>query len=265
MNHGESQLEIDLYTPMLDKDIRVFLELRKSITRFLKHPIGNHFVVGPDSVALRKMCESEGCIFVEESSLLGITPDDLKPYLTGLSSDRSGWLFQQLLKLSCDKVSDKSAILVLDADTVFVSNVRFEKNGRFLLEYTDGYMECYDHATHKLLNDRATIAYSFVCHHMLMHREHLVSLRESLEKDAGCSWIDRILNAMPPNSFQPFSEYELFANYVLKFFRRSYFLEYWFNTTENLRRDFSLDSVVAKYGHSHRTVSLHYYQRAEDC
>ena len=75
---------------------------------------------------------SLACEVVDEQDVLPIRRDDID-YQFG-SVDRSGWLFQQLLKLSADTISSSDHVLVLDADTVMIRPQSFHvrRQGRAL-------------------------------------------------------------------------------------------------------------------------------------
>ena len=45
-----------------------------------------------------------------------------------LEHDRSGWIFQQLLKLNWNGISEKKYCLIFDADTILIRNHLFIKN-----------------------------------------------------------------------------------------------------------------------------------------
>jgi hypothetical protein len=209
-----SDLKVDLFTPMILKDAQVFRFAVRHVRRFLQHPIGEHYVAGPDSPEIRALCKELGCVFVPEEEVVGFGLDRLMPIWNGQNRSRAGWLLQQFLKLNCDAVSDANAILVLDADTVFVSNVALEDAGSYVLQYNDGYMECYDHSTIRLLGTARLSSFSFVCHHMLMQRRLLQAFREELESRFGKSWIDVIIENIRPGDFQALSEYELYGNFA---------------------------------------------------
>jgi hypothetical protein len=256
-----SEVPLDLFTPLIMKDAQVFRFCVRHARRFLQHPVGRHYVAGPDTSELRELCDELGCVFVPEEEVIGFGVDRLAPIWGGRNRSRAGWLLQQFLKLNCDTVTGSDNILVLDADTVFVSNVAFETNGRYLLQYNDGYMEDYDRATMNLLGAARLSSFSFVCHHMLLQRRLLRALRADLESRHGKPWYEAIIDHVPPGDFQPFSEYELYGNFAARQEPAGHFLEYWFNIAGQLDPEMDFEAYFERFRSTHRTVSLHYYAR----
>lgn len=261
---GESGLEIDLFTPLVSKDIDVFRYCARFAAMRVAHPIRRHYVAGPEEPALRDVCRELGCTFVPEAELLGF---DLQGLLdrcnSGQRFERAGWLYQQLLKLAVDRLAgDLQACLVLDGDTVFVSPVAFEENGRFILNITDGYAAEYDPSTSKLLGSKRLSSFSFVAHHMLFRMNLLRGLHEHLEQRFKLPWIDAILQNLDLKSFFPLSEYELYANWALMQDRKHHKVEYWHNQAVQLPMDRErIESLLQPLEGKKKTVSLHHYNR----
>lgn len=261
IENRRSSLKVDLFTPLIMKDEQVFRFSVESVRRFLQHPIGKHYVAGPDSPEIRALCADLGCHFIPEEAVLGFGIERLEPIWDGKNRSRAGWLLQQFLKLAADTVCESDSILVMDADTVFVSNVVLEHDGNFILQYNDGYMECYDHSTIGLLGTAHLSPFSFVCHHMLMQRRLLRAFRDDLEARHGKSWVDVIIDHVPPGDFQPLSEFELYGNFASMREPSAHRFEYWFNQTAELDAEMDFAGLFAELGKTRRTVSLHYYAR----
>lgn len=258
-----SKLVLDLFTPFIWKDADVFRHTVEKARQHLRHPLGTHYVVGPSAEAakIRVLCRELGCEFVEEESVLGYGADRLKPYFANLKHCRAGWAYQQLLKLNADRVARSDAVLVLDADTIFVSDMAFERDGRFLLQYSEGYMECYDATTMRILGLPTLNSLSFVCHHMLMRGRLLEQLRADIESRHGARWDEAVMKGMESGSDQPLSEYEIYGNFAMKHWPQEHRLEYWFNLSLAFEDDMDLMSVLKRCGEDYRTVSLHSYRR----
>ncbi len=256
-----SEVPLDLFTPFLDKDAAVFRHTVRKAREHLNHPLGKHYVVGPSSPKTIALCAELECEFVPEEEVLGFGVAKLEPLFAGSEHKRAGWVYQQLLKLSADKVATSDAILVLDADTVFVSDMTFERDGRYLLQYSEGFMDCYDAATMNILGAPTLNSFSFVCHHMVMRRCLLEALKTHIEQVNGMPWIDAVIRAVDPHSAQPLSEYELYGNFALQERPQEHFLEYWFNASLSVDVEEDCEAVFRRYGQDHRTVSLHSYRQ----
>ncbi len=260
---SQRDLAIDLFTPLVPKDIDVFRYSAAYARKYVRHPIRKHFVVGPESRDLLDLCKELGCDFVPEAELLGFDLEGLIERCNdGQPFERAGWLYQQLLKLSVNQLSDREACLILDGDTVFVSPVAFEENGRFILNITDGYAAEYDPSTSKLLGSKRLSSFSFVAHHMLFRMNLLRGLHEHLEQRFKLPWIDAILQNLDLKSFFPLSEYELYANWALMQDRKHHKVEYWHNEAVQLPMDRErIESLLQPLEGKKKTVSLHHYNR----
>ena len=137
------------------------------------------------------------------------------------NAERSGWYFQQLLKLYAPLVipNISSNVLILDADTIFLKAVSFlnEKNGGLYNPGRENNSHYFNHAS-KLLPSfrRYSKRLSGISHHMLFQRpviEHLFSLVES--HHALPFW-KAFCSAVNPGHFSGASEYEIYFNFVFQ-------------------------------------------------
>lgn len=75
-----------------------------------------------------EFCRTKGCTFIDENTVLPITKKDI--HYRSRTWERSGWLFQQLLKLNGDKLCTADYFLVIDADTVLITPTVFGRTAR---------------------------------------------------------------------------------------------------------------------------------------
>lgn len=142
-----------------------------------------------------------------------------KKFLSGHS--RSGWIYQQLLKLySAFVIPDISSnVLVLDADTIFLNPVSFRTSSGEGL-YNPGFQSHHPYFEHmqRLIPGlkRISSKYSGIANYMLFQRAVLQDLLSTIESihhieawKAFCRCIDhQHLN------FSSMSEYEIYFNFV---------------------------------------------------
>lgn len=261
-----SDLPIDIFTPLLTKDLPVFRQSARYARKNIKHPIKNHFVVGPETPELVQACREEGCVFVPEAEVLGMSLQEFKNvFRGGQSFERAGWLYQQFLKLSADNISDCEAVLILDGDTVFVSPVTFEYKGRYVVETADGFAAEYDIPTSKLLGTSKLSPFSFVSHHLLFRKKLLASLKQDLERRFNHPWVQAIGYNLDYENFFPFSEYQLYGNWAILHAPREHILSHWRNEALKLPTDVSLiESMLAKKVGIRKSISLHHYLRVRE-
>lgn len=140
-----------------------------------------------------------------------------------LKKNRAGWLLQQLLKLYAFEVIPNlsSNVLLLDADTVFLSEVSFmnERGGSaFHPSFREYHLPYFRHGR-KLLPGfhRLHPEFSGISHHMLIQKSVVENLFRDVEKEHNkpfwqvfCALVDKkdIYHAGA-------SEYELYFNYAL--------------------------------------------------
>lgn len=134
--------------------------------------------------------------------------------------NRTGWIYQQLLKLYAPFVIPdiSSNVLIIDADVIFLKPVSFiDEKGFALYNFGAEYTPEYFAFGNRLLPGFKKVfpKYSGICHHMLMQRSILEKLFKTIETVHGCEpWVAICRCIDHKNIFAPFSEYELYFNYV---------------------------------------------------
>lgn len=246
---------IDIVIVAIEKDLATLPHVISSAKEFILHPIGDVFIVSPRSKAITELCAATGCISIDEESILNTRLEDINFHVLGL--DRSGWIFQQLLKLSVDKISDKRYALVVDADTVFVSPQVFVRDGKIVLNTSDERHEPYSKMI-RVLTGKNAFNVSFVCHHILFDREILSELKENISQRMGMHWESCILDSMDRSLISPFSEYELYGNYILNELDSDEFvLEYWYNRSVSIDMLGNLEQLTKMSTGKFKTLSFH--------
>lgn len=255
-----SELPIEIVIPAIERDQEVLELLIDSIRLHIKHPIKKIHVVSPESDSLRSMCKDKDCEFVLENSFLDIKLEDIDYKVNGLN--RAGWLFQQLIKLGADKFVDTENYLVLDADTVFVRDQVFESEGRLLLELSDESHTPYYHTYSKLTGEAAESPFSFVCHHMLINKTILKSLKEKIEKTTNMPWYRAICTLADREhpAASGFSEYETYGNYAYSNYADKIKLEYWYNLSLKRSEIINFNHLKSLYKKRYKTISFQYYK-----
>jgi hypothetical protein len=142
---------------------------------------------------------------------------------------KTGWYYQQLLKLYVSKVCNFNNVLVLDSDTMFLRPTEFCIGDKsfFNVSSENGlpYYECMEKLVPGL---KKQTEFSGVSHHMILQKDILDSLHETIEGIHKMTCWEAILNcsmgefktvpqgATVSNGTGRFSEYELYFNYILK-------------------------------------------------
>jgi glycosyltransferase involved in cell wall biosynthesis len=246
---------LDILIPLAAKDVSTFKLVIGSIRRNLRHPIGQVFVVGPALEEIKSACSETGCVFKDENTVLPITKEDIQYTVNGV--DRSGWLFQQLIKLNGRKVCDLEEFLALDADTILACPQVFKANGQTVFLHSDEHHTPYYQAYWDLFGRNTSTPLSFVAHQMLFNRGRLLEMQGELETRHGKPWYQAILSTIDTNELSAFSEFEIYGHWMLQIHPAEVRREYWFNRAVP-RREISLLAVTEEIPGC-RSVSCHSY------
>ncbi|USB33781.1 DUF6492 family protein [Paenibacillus sp. YPG26] len=203
---------IDVLIPAIEKDLGTLPFVIDGIRSYVQHPIGTIYIVSPESARIRSLCRTKNCTFVHEHHVLPITKKDI----TYRSStwDRSGWLYQQLLKLNGDRICRNRHFLVTDADTVLIRPHTFLQNGKTIFYYRNWTHPEYLHIHARLLGQKARSPKSFVNHYMLFDSVKLSRLKRIIEHRHGVRWYTAILKQLNRRKQFGFSEFETYGNFL---------------------------------------------------
>jgi len=126
-----SDLPIEVLIPVIAKDLPTLPLCVEPIRRFVRHPIQRIRLVTRPDEQMVAATERLGTPMIDENSMLSPEARRLEYRVNG--TDRSGWIKQQLLKLSADAVVETDRFLIVDADTAFVRDVVFHRDGEGVL------------------------------------------------------------------------------------------------------------------------------------
>jgi hypothetical protein len=251
-----SNTHLDIIIPTLNKDLDVLPYVVQGARQYIKHPIHNIYIVSPNEDALREFCKKHGCIHIDETMSLPITKAEIDYTANGI--DRSGWLFQQLIKLNGDQISEQEHYLVIDSDTVFIRPICFERRGRVIFHTADEYHPPYFSTYEKLLGLRPASSKSFCTHYMLFEKLKVAELKKTIEHRWNTSWHKAILQNIDRTTHSGFSDYETYGNFVMSTYPGHVKLKYWYN--KSLRRPLlqkTMEQKTEKLSRSYNTLSFH--------
>lgn len=250
----KSSVPLDIVIPTTKKDLKTLEFCIDSIFKNLKHPIGKIFIVSTDDPDIKRIAIEKKCIFIDESTVIkNLSKENIHYIVNG--EDRSGWLFQQLIKLSVDEFTYNEHILVMDSDTLLNRPVKYIHNGKMILNTSDEHHEPYYETYKKIMGEIAISPRSFVSHGMLFSKDLLQEMKQYITNKNHKNWIFAILDSTDYSNISGFSEYETYGNYILRHHPNRVKLEYWFNKSLT-----SLDEInnVPRYI---KSVSLHSYNQ----
>lgn len=203
---------IDVLIPAIEKDLATLPHVIDSLRRYVRHPISHIYIVSPNSSRIRNMCSRKSCIFIDETTVLPFTKKDI--HYSSTRWNRSGWLYQQLLKMNGDHICRENFFLVIDADTVLIRPHRFRSGGKSIFYCRSWSQPEYFRTYRKLLGAAAPSPKSFVTHYMLFEKAQLAGLKRKIEARHGLPWYSAIIRSIDKKKQFGFSEFETYANYV---------------------------------------------------
>lgn len=221
------KITIDVVIMCLEKDIETLKLCIKSCREFLNHEISKLYLVSPLSEKIKKLSEKEGCININENTIIEIKKSDIKYNVNGI--ERNGWVFQQLLKLHVDKISKSKYIFTIDSDTILTQPKTLVHNQKIIFDFSNEFHKPYFELYEKLTKFKHNLSVSLVAHMMTFEREKLLLLRKHVNYENNDTFINSILKNLNTNEISSLSEYELYGNYVVKKFEKEYLFRYWFN------------------------------------
>lgn len=262
---GASGTRIDVLIPAIRKDLQTLPYVVQAVRRHSIHPIGEVVIVAPRDEAILAACHAHGWKFVDENTVLPITKRDI--VYRSKRWERSGWLFQQLLKLSGDRLVRAEHFLVIDADTVLIQPHKFLSGGRTNF-YTRSWSQPEYFRTYKKLMGRAASApRSLVTHYMLLEKSKLRELKRAIEARHGKSWYRAIIDSIDRTKQFGFSEYETYGNFVYSRYPGSVRLLPAMNRALHSRVDSMTTRRYKRLAAKYRSVSFHerkgYVRRAD--
>ena len=250
-----SYLKIDIVIPAIEKDLDTLPYVIDFARANVLHPVTNVYIVSPDSEKIKKVCSDKHCIYIFEENLLPITKSDID-YCVG-TLDRSGWMYQQFLKLSGNCFCTEENYLLLDSDTLLIKPQVFERDGKYIFNFSDEYHKPYFDVYERLLGYPASAPVSLTSHHILVNKNKLHQLKVDLELKNGLVWYDAILHAIDRSEPSSHSDYDTYGQYVLASMKEDVYLEYWYN--RSIRRQFISDvyNLSNMYRKKFKSLSFH--------
>lgn len=251
-----SELPIDVLIPVAGVDWDVLRVTIDGVRRNLAHPVGTIWIVTSLGSKAAAVADELGCEVVDEQAVLPIRREDID-YRAG-AVDRSGWLFQQLLKLSADTISSADHVLVIDADTVMIRPQSFTSGDKVVLFHSGEYHPPYFEAYRAVTGLAPATRLSCTTHHMVLRRESLQGLKSLMALHRSVPWWQAVLDTCIYDSASGFAEYEVYGNYELTF-GGGLARRWWRNAIAPRTELTDLDALSRRYGDGLRTVSFHYY------
>lgn len=246
---------IDVVIPAIEKDLGTLPYVIDGIRTKVKHRIGRIYVVSPPSLRIKRLCRKKSCTFVNEKKVLPIGKKNI--VYRSKKWERSGWLYQQLLKLGSSRIVRKRHYLVMDADTVLVSPHRFRIGAKTVF-YCRGWSQPEYYRTYrKLVGRKAPSPRSFVAHYMLFDKIKLGRLKRRIEARHGKPWYRAILSSIDRTKQYGFSEFETYGNFLYAENPRQTLLRSARNKSLRGSPARLSPAAIRRYARKYRSISFH--------
>lgn len=247
--------QIDVLIPAIEKDLINLPYVIDHVRAMVVHPIRDIYIVAPKIEGIERLCRQKACKFVDETTVLPIAKKQI--HYRSKHWDRSGWLFQQLLKLNGDSICSCSRYLVIDADTLLIRKHVFFSGSKRVMYYREWSRPEYFRAYEKLLGNKPSSPVSFVAHYMLFEKRILKQLKTAVEARHHMPWYIAILQNINKSSAFAFSEFETYANFLYSRYPETFIFRKVLNRSLPANAKNVPKMQIKKLAQSYRSLSFH--------
>ena len=207
----EENMKYDVIIPTAGKDINLI----EGNSEFYLRNLGadNIFII----TSKKNFREIPGVFFLDEDQILSFTKSDLDNYFLSRigSAKRSGWYYQQFLKLGFSFISKNKFYLSWDADTIPLRKIAFFKKGIPLFNVKSEFNEPYFETMERCFNLKKSISKSFISEHMVFNKEYVIEMLNLAGSNPFYKILDSVSLADLPKS--GFSEFETYGTFLCKY------------------------------------------------
>lgn len=250
-------LPVEVVYVATDKDLATLPHSLASLDLCRGVDIRSTVIVGPPGSQIEKFAAERGLRFCNEIDVLGFGPDKYE-YPVGSGGSRSGWLFQQMIKLGWSGASNYTAYIIIDADTIVTSPLDLFEGGRYIMYRSEEWQESYASAVQKVAGYKDRSLLSFVSHMMIFDTEGVRQMLSEIESNQSASWTDVIASTRSLDAMSCFSEYQLYGSWMKRRHPEKVRSKPLYNRSISraVLRD---DAKIAELSRSCHTVSAHSY------
>lgn len=248
---------IDVVIPTISKDFELLSTVIESVRRHVRNPVQHIYIVSKQQQEILDFCAQHDCRFIDELSVLGYGKDAISYRVNGV--DRSGWMFQQLLKLSAGSFTECENYLVLDSDTILIHDHVFIENEKFVFLQSEEWHAPYFRAFEKMFGYKAKTKLSYTSHMMIFNKEKLREMKAELEKKHDKPWDQVYLSTIDEHEASCVSDYDTYANWMLCNYPELMLSRPLYNRPLPRTGPIHLPSLENTYAHTLKSLSFHSY------
>jgi hypothetical protein len=248
---------IDLVIPTVPKDLELLLTVIEAAKRHILNPIQGVYIIAPVNEHLQDFCTKYDITFIDETNVLSYGKDSITYSANGV--DRSGWIFQQLLKLHASAMTRAENYLIIDSDTVLLRDICFLQNGRALFQQGEEWHEPYNKAFRYFFGESDTSTLTYVVHMMLFNRKMLAEMKAEMEERHHKSWDKVYLRSIDETEQSCVADYTTYACWVHLRHPERMRLAPFYNKSFSRKQLAPLEQLEAEHGSNFNSISFHSY------
>ncbi len=249
--------EIDVIIPVVKKDLFVLPLCLEGVKLCVAHPVRAIYIVAPNEKEIVSFCGEHRLTYVDETTVFGFGPKELNLKITspgGTTTDRSGWLFQQLIKLA-GTIGTCENYLCIDADHILLQPHAFisENDEPVFYMSPERHRPYYD-MIGRLMGSVALAKLSYVAHKMIFNKELVGALQKHIGNHTGKDWVSAIVERYDKTQISGFSEFETYGNFVI-----SKTTLPWKQHAETYKKLDSYVNLSGRFGKKYRSITFPEY------
>lgn len=232
---------LDMVVLIIEEDLDIALSILPYWEKYL--PIKRLVFIGNDKVQgelQRHSCDK--IYFINEDTI--INKQKIRDIIADITDSddaavkRTGWYYQQFLKMGYARHCEDSYYLIWDADTAPLKRVdMFEGEYPFFDIRMEEHLPFF-HTIENIFRDmHKAIEGSFISEHMVINCDIMNGMTQEIENNLhlqGSSWYEKILRAIEPEELprSGFSEFETYGTYCTIRYPEQYRFRVWSSCRE---------------------------------
>lgn len=216
-------MNYDIIIPTIYRDFPFLIKIVEYINKNLT-PSNIYIIANKEKSRFlpKKILAHKHCIALDEDKLLeGLDYDHVRKILKDKTSNpRTGWYFQQFLKMgfALSKYAQHDYYLTWDSDTLPLQPINFfGPDNHPLFTMKSEYHKPYFNSLNRLIGLGKLNNSSYIAEHMIISKTIMKELIEDIEKSTipGGVWYEKIINSIDKGEQYGFSEFETYGTYCL--------------------------------------------------
>lgn len=214
---------IELIIPIAAQDIDIAMISIPFIKKYIE-PTKIYII---SNSCIKKTVEAFGLEFIDENKMVeGLSFEIVRDILKQYGAEkRTGWYFQQFLKMAYSQICGTDYYLSWDADTIPLRTLSmFCENGIPILNMKREYHKPYFDTIENLFGIKKNASKSFIAEHMIFNKTIMIEIISNISQKSNGVWFENIIKAIPQEYIQQsgFSEFETYGTYVLEHYPQLY-------------------------------------------